>query len=447
METGKMKKSNKTAQFQHSPKERIICTHSPEESPSPPKQLEAEQDYLSEGTSHEIRRPSTVILSKRASLEAMFQDEDSRPVIPPPRRGFAACYICGREFRSQSISIHEPQCLEKWHSDNNKLPRHLRRPVPQKPEALSGTDGATELDLDEAVSQSTQIQLLTCENCDGLFLPDQLPVHRKSCQPKASGSNKLSTSLSPYSRKILGASLFRPQILPCYICGGKYNSFFLPTHELRCLEKWKMRNDELPEELRKSPPQKPEPSTSQEGSTTFGIVSRVSQMVACSNCGRTFIPERLSLHRSSCKAPGPMMKKLILSGRLAKEDPSNSGQQSTEVPSTSSKPPVVRHPPVIFCYICGRAYGTKSISIHEPQCLQKWHAENSARPKELQRPEPQKPEALSKEDKGFCDLRALKEALLKSSQSQLVPCDTCGRKFLPDRLIVHQRSCKPKAAK
>lgn len=44
------------------------------------------------------------------------------------------CYICGREFGSKSISIHEPQCLEKWKIENNKLPKQQQRPLPKKPE-------------------------------------------------------------------------------------------------------------------------------------------------------------------------------------------------------------------------------------------------------------------------------------------------------------------------
>ena len=44
------------------------------------------------------------------------------------------CYLCGREFGSKSISIHEPQCLEKWKIENNKLPKHQQRPPPKKPE-------------------------------------------------------------------------------------------------------------------------------------------------------------------------------------------------------------------------------------------------------------------------------------------------------------------------
>ncbi|PNI47652.1 T0098328 isoform 3 [Pan troglodytes] len=108
---------------------------------------------------------------------------------------------------------------------------------------------------------------------------------------------------------------------------------------------------------------------------------------------------------------------------------------------------MIRRPPAVVCYICGREYGTKSISIHEPQCLKKWHNENNLLPKELRRPVPKKPEVRTITAKGFYDLDALNEAAWTSAQSQLVPCNVCGRTFLPDRLIVHQRSCKPKAAK
>ena len=61
------------------------------------------------------------------------------PPMPKPRPT-VVCYICGREFGSKSISIHEPQCMKKWHIENDKLPRNLRRPEPVKPQvqAISG---------------------------------------------------------------------------------------------------------------------------------------------------------------------------------------------------------------------------------------------------------------------------------------------------------------------
>ena len=51
--------------------------------------------------------------------------------MPGPRT--VVCYICGREFGTKSIGIHEPQCLKKWHVQNDELPKNQRRPPPVKP--------------------------------------------------------------------------------------------------------------------------------------------------------------------------------------------------------------------------------------------------------------------------------------------------------------------------
>ncbi|NWX17094.1 ZN474 protein, partial [Aegotheles bennettii] len=99
-------------------------------------------------------------------------------------------------------------------------------------------------------------------------------------------------------------------------------------------------------------------------------------------------------------------------------------------------------PPAVICYICGREYRTKSISIHEPKCVKKWHQETDMLPKQLRRPESKKSEVSPR--KVFYDLDSLNEAAWISAQNQLVLCDICGRTFLPDRLITHQKSCKTK---
>lgn len=38
----------------------------------------------------------------------------------------------------------------------------------------------------------------------------------------------------------------------------------------------------------------------------------------------------------------------------------------------------------------------------------------------------------------------MNELAWENAKAQLIPCDNCGRRFAPDRLPVHQRSCKPK---
>ncbi|XP_048148322.1 zinc finger protein 474 [Corvus hawaiiensis] len=260
---------------------------------------------------------------------------------PFPRRPpFKVCYICGREFGSMSISIHEPKCLKKWHIENNQLPRHLRRPEPRKPEVPAG-GSYTLADENEAAYYSAQAQFVPCRNCGRTFFPDRLPVHERCCK------------------------------------GGSKRGVRLPDS---------------------------------------------------------------TAHKSG---NGPRSGTGSASG-----DPSKAHQgMRRAAPGVSDQAKVKRQPPTVICYICGREYGTKSISIHEPQCLKKWYQENDNLPKHLRRPEPKKPEVRTVQAKGFYDLDALNEAAWTSAQAQLVPCDICGRTFLPDGLIIHQRSCKPKRGK
>jgi len=108
----------------------------------------------------------------------------------------------------------------------------------------------------------------------------------------------------------------------------------------------------------------------------------------------------------------------------------------------SPQPP--RKPKTVVCFICGREFGTKSIGIHEPQCLKKWELENSRLPKHLRRPPPVKPNILpSLSGDGGNNLGRRNQLAYESSQKQLVPCGNCGRTFLPERLEIHMRSCKP----
>ncbi|KAG8130797.1 hypothetical protein E2320_017348 [Naja naja] len=211
-------------------------------------------------------------------------------------------------------------------------------------------------------------------------------------------------------------------------------------HEPKCLEKWHIENDKLPKHLRRSPPVKPQAlpgkSSSIAAANEAAAQSFQAQLQPCQNCGRTFLPDRLLVHQKSCKLktnPGSSNSKLLTSTGYGASSP--------------DKSPMIRRPPTVICYICGREYGTHSIGIHEPQCLKKWHIENNQLPKHLRRAEPVKPVVCSIGAKGYYDLDALNESAWQSAQSQLVPCDICGRTFLPDRLIVHQRSCKPKTPK
>ena len=133
-------------------------------------------------------------------------------VTSPQRRGkppSKVCYICGREFGSLSIAIHEPQCLKKWQTENRKLPISERKPLPKKnenkptilralsteepeilkslPDGIYKDEGLTERIVQRyyqnCYSQFEQ-DLVPCKKCGRKFAPDRIKLHQPNCNAK-----------------------------------------------------------------------------------------------------------------------------------------------------------------------------------------------------------------------------------------------------------------------
>ncbi|XP_016808251.2 zinc finger protein 474 isoform X2 [Pan troglodytes] len=434
MERGKKKRiSNKLQQtFHHSKEPTFLINQAGLLSSDSYSSLSPETESVNPGekikTDTQKKRPGTVILSKLSSRRIISESQLSPPVIPARRPGFRVCYICGREFGSQSIAIHEPQCLQKWHIENSKLPKHLRRPEPSKPQSLCSRGSYSLQATNEAAFQSAQAQLLPCESCGHTFLPDRLLVHHRSCKPKGEGPRAPHSNSSDHLtglKKACSGTPARPRTVICYICGKTHSgkSIIRKTHEGRIFSSFQILHVYLLVHL-------------------LSCADVMKTSLDLTNYPLMMLTAGLLISNCLCHFFIFPWCQPCLHIRAAFYDPM--ALTSTD---HNTKPTMIRRPPAVVCYICGREYGTKSISIHEPQCLKKWHNENNLLPKELRRPVPKKPEVRTITAKGFYDLDALNEAAWTSAQSQLVPCNVCGRTFLPDRLIVHQRSCKPKAAK
>jgi len=234
------------------------------------------------------------------------------------------CYICGREYGSKSLSIHEPQCMKKWEQEQSQLPKHLRRPRPKKPEfpQEAGSGGGSPGGVDaqnEAAWESYKNNLVPCPNCTRTFLPDRLEVHLRSCKGSGGGGGGSAegggggNASSPQSRPRTGESKapVRPKMLVCYICGREYGSKSLSIHEPQCMKKWEQEQSQLPKHLRRPRPKKPEfPQEAGSGGGSPGGVdaqneaaweSYKNNLVPCPNCTRTFLPDRLDIHLKSCK--------------------------------------------------------------------------------------------------------------------------------------------------
>ena len=305
----------------------------------------------------------------------------------PPRQAFVICYICGREFGTKSVNIHEPQCLKKWHIENQKLPRANRRPAPRKPDLLpnigeAGTNGYTQR-MNEAAYKSSQANLVPCQNCGRTFNPDRLPVHQKSCQP--------------------GKPL---KMAP----GGKSNA---QTHN-------------------QVPGDRPRTATL----TNPKILKKGSVID---------IGEQSFASASDRGASGKLRKDRPSTVTLSKRRPPPGSARDTYKfdPYGTASPPKTprRRPQFVVCYICGREFTKASIGIHEPQCLVKWQVENNKLPREHRRPCPQKPQTPPKISGSGTYNYDVNEAARQSAASQLVPCNNCGRTFNPDRVAIHQRAC------
>ena len=96
-------------------------------------------------------------------------------------------------------------------------------------------------------------------------------------------------------------------------------------------------------------------------------------------------------------------------------------------------------PQLPMCHLCGQQFGTASLQIHQKACAQKYERERG-------RPAPErsagcgedrviKPGSTAREVEEFND------AAYAAWSADLEPCPHCSRKFLPDRLAVHVRSC------
>ena len=176
----------------------------------------------------------------------------------------------------------------------------------------------------------------------------------------------------------------------------------------------------------------------------------------CPNCARTFLPDRLVIHLRSCKGAKGSKASPAKAGKPdAGKASSGGGSGSTPAPKASSKKKQkskspARGPPGIICYICGRKYGTASIDIHIPQCEELWEKTEAQKPKGERRPCPKPPQNFEEMKINPADQNAMDkyndEAFKNYNEKALVPCGNCGRTFLPDRLTVHQRSCKPKGS-
>jgi hypothetical protein len=102
-----------------------------------------------------------------------------------------------------------------------------------------------------------------------------------------------------------------------------------------------------------------------------------------------------------------------------------------------------RRPPAVVCHICGRQYGTASITIHVKTCEKKFLEEEAKKPAKQRRALPEAAPDYALVAGATPDQldRHNEIAFKQFNEAVLMRCENCGRTFLPDRLAIHHKSC------
>ena len=108
-------------------------------------------------------------------------------------------------------------------------------------------------------------------------------------------------------------------------------------------------------------------------------------------------------------------------------------------------------PRMLVCPLCGREFGTASLEIHMKSCKKKFEIQQQDLPKNMRRNADKiiasynQNMAMMGGGGGYNNMDYMNAQAYDAYNNQaLVPCENCGRTFLPDRLLVHLRSCKKK---
>lgn len=262
--------------------------------------------------------------------------------------------------------------------------------------------------------------------------------------------------LSPQfgQRKPLGS---RPNFSLCYLCGQQFGSASIGIHVPQCYQK-KLSQWEIGNPSTRGPkPRNPDTVNwkNSGGNTDKFNDEQYKEYTAglspCPNCGRTFLPDRLPVHLRGCKGNGSSSKSLNSSRGGGGGTPRTSSEPPTRQSSTngtngdrSTRRSTSNGPPTLpTCYLCGQKFGSASIAIHVPQCFEKKQAQWERADPHTRGQPPKHPDTVNWRGRDGASAQEQADEQFQEFVNNLASCPHCGRRFLPDRLTVHLRSCRP----
>ena len=446
--------------------------------------------------SNNKRGLSTATLQGSRLLHTPPRGKTQFPSRKMKRSPFKPCQFCGREFGSASIAIHRKQCQEKL------LLKHSKGLVPQKTQCARGqvslkarpnfggailnecdtnhefkaATAAQGRKADPLLQQTCQPFSCACQFCGEKYGKHSVIIHEKQClqkkrlPPSQEVQEKRCSSHAQPRRRAHGHYSEKGAVSRSLDGSISLNNprelVLLPERpKTRTLDRSSLRNPtSIPERPKTRTLDRCSLPTNEYEVPSIGNIITPSTAV-CDVCGHDVPSDRISVHQRTCKAP----KHRVNTGPLSLTFPTlhhmtvradSSHIRASTAGDSEVETRKIRKPPTVVCYVCGREYGTKSISIHEPQCLKKWRISNSKLPISHRKPVPKKPSSktravqvaiLAGEDvrvSGGYSQQPPEEVIERYFQhcyaefeDELIPCAKCGRTFAPERHVKHTRNC------
>eukprot|EP01012_Entosiphon_sulcatum_P044005 TRINITY_DN584_c0_g1_i1.p1 TRINITY_DN584_c0_g1~~TRINITY_DN584_c0_g1_i1.p1 ORF type:complete len:638 (+),score=65.52 TRINITY_DN584_c0_g1_i1:1565-3478(+) len=409
------------------------------------------------------------------------------------------CYLCGQQFGTSSLAIHQPQCYQKKLTEWKNGDKNTRGPKPRDPATVESapTSLRNPQDIDAFNQQQfgdfTQ-NLAQCQNCGRRFLPDRLQVHLRSCNPGASGKGSKPIKGRDAPQRQEGGPkssssekpAFKPQLLVCYLCGQQFGTASLPIHQPQCYTKKMIEWEKADPGVRGPKPKNPSEqgnglpvnlrdSSAVEAFNNQNFEHYNDNLASCPNCGRTFNPTSLVVHLRSCKpgASGGGSKPVH-----GKAQPSPLNDDDATPPSFHPSKPNPRRPPTqqpgdeeseirpaskgrspLYNRLPTAAQGAESDEVRTSTEALHGRRSKVSPPTNTEeiyahpdgplrnRAAKQKPssEAQDEEKEENEDPTPHAEYNLDNipepDSQDLVPCSNCGRKFAAARLPKHEQAC------
>eukprot|EP00210_Caulerpa_lentillifera_P002406 g2307.t1 len=129
-----------------------------------------------------VSKQRLVALQESLSTDSKKEHKQEKKSQPK----FLVCYLCGRQYGTESLMIHLKNCEKQWLADEAHKPKELQRSLPAPPERIITGDLPKTMDeIAEFNEQMTayweEHSLIKCKMCNRKFNAEAYETHLRYC--------------------------------------------------------------------------------------------------------------------------------------------------------------------------------------------------------------------------------------------------------------------------